>query len=254
MSTVAHHTSPQHGRHHRRRVLAELAFGLIPLGLVATGTAGSFELPASYIGLAIAIYTAIATMVMSLLPSQAWPGLGAGNRVTAGRATLVASLAALVPYPQILFDEGYWWLVGMATVALCLDGIDGLLARRTGTATAFGARFDMELDSFLMLVLAALVWRSDRVGPWILGLGLPRYIFIAAGWLLPWLRSPLPPLLRRKAGCVAQGVALIVCLTPVASPTIAASLAAITFTLLLTSFAVDVVWLFRHRRPPSHTA
>jgi phosphatidylglycerophosphate synthase len=40
---------------------------------------------------------------------------------------------------------------------LALDGLDGWLARRFGLASAYGARFDMEVDGFLILVLALLV-------------------------------------------------------------------------------------------------
>ena len=108
-----------------------------------------------------------------------------------------------------------------------------------------------ELDSLLMLVLAALVWRSGRVGPWVVLLGLPRYLFVAAGWLMPWLRAPLPERLRRKAGCVIQGIALLVCLAPIVPPGLAASVAAVTLALLGASFGVDILWLFRTwGRPP----
>ncbi|MBM64225.1 MAG: CDP-alcohol phosphatidyltransferase [Acidobacteria bacterium] len=247
MTMTPNQSSPRYSKSRRHRALAELAVGLVPLALVTTGITRWFGLPNSYVLLAFLSYLVIAGLVISWLPSQDWPGLGAGNRVTAGRGTLVASLAALIPYPQILFDEGYWWIIGLATVALCLDGLDGLLARKTGTTTAFGARFDMELDSFLMLVLATLVWQSGRVEPWILAMGLPRYGFVAAGWLWHWLRAPLPPRLRRKTGCVAQGVALLVCLGPVIPPFVASTWAAATLCFLLASFAVDIVWLFRRR-------
>jgi phosphatidylglycerophosphate synthase len=126
---------------------------------------------------------------------------------------------------------------------MVLDGVDGQVARRTRSATAFGARFDMELDSLLMLVLAALVWRSGQVGPWVLLLGLPRYLFVAAGRLRPWLRAPLPERVRRKAGCVIQGIALLVCLGPIVPSGLATVVAALTLALLVSSFAVDVVWL-----------
>ena len=58
-----------------------------------------------------------------------------------------------------------------------------------------------------------LVWQSGRVGAWILAIGLARYAFVLAGWLLPFLRAPL----RRAAGarrCVQQGVTLLLCLLP----------------------------------------
>ncbi len=40
-------------------------------------------------------------------------------------------------------------LVALASAALVLDAVDGQVARRTGTATALGARFDGEVDAFL---------------------------------------------------------------------------------------------------------
>ena len=43
------------------------------------------------------------------------------------------------------------------SVALALDGVDGQVARRTGTVSALGARFDMEVDAFLVLVLSVHV-------------------------------------------------------------------------------------------------
>ena len=227
---------------------AELAVGLVPLVLAAAATARRLELPRDYVLTAVAAYGLFAAAVQGLLPPQPWPGLGAANRVTVGRAALVLSLAALVLHAQALSSAGLWWIIGMAIAALCLDGVDGLVARRTGTGTAFGARFDMELDSILMLVLAALVWRTGRLDAWILLLGAPRYVFVAAGRLLPWLRAPLPQRMRRKAGCVAQGVALVVCLAPIVPVALAAAAAAITLLLLSGSFAVDIRWLFAHRQ------
>ena len=248
MPATTSHPPPGPPVHGRGRVAAELAVGLVPLLLVAGATARRLELPRDYLPAAVAAYGVFAAAVQGLLPAQPWPGLGPANRVTAGRGTLVASLAALVPYAQGLSSPGLWWILGLATAALCLDGVDGYAARRTGTATAFGARFDMELDSFLMLVLAVLVWRSGRLDAWILLLGAPRYLFVAAGWIRPWLRAPLPERLRRKAGCVAQGVALVVCLAPIVPAGLAAAGAAVTLMLLIGSFAVDVRWLFAHRR------
>ena len=44
-------------------------------------------------------------------------------------------------------------IVVLSTLALVLDVVDGWVARRTRTSTAFGARFDGEVDAFLILVL-----------------------------------------------------------------------------------------------------
>lgn len=82
-------------------------------------------------------------------------------------------------------------LVPMTAVALALDAVDGWVARRTGTASALGARFDMEVDAFLILVLSVQV--TPAVGPWVLAIGGLRYAFVVAGWLLPWMRGPCRP-------------------------------------------------------------
>lgn len=232
----------------RIRVAAELAAGLVPLLLAAGTIARRLELPPAYLATAAAAYGLFAAAVGSLLPPQPRPGLGPANRVTVGRGALVMALAALVIHPQAWSDADRWWVIGLATIALALDGVDGQVARHTDTASAFGARFDMELDAFLMLVLAALVWRSGRIDAWILLLGAPRYLFVAAGRVVPRLRAPLPERLRRKAGCVAQGIALVVCLAPVVPEALAAAGAAGTLALLIGSFAVDVRWLLAQKQ------
>ena len=66
----------------------------------------------------------------------------------------------------------------------------------------------MEVDAFLILVLSVYVARS--VGPWVLAIGVARYAFVVAGWLLPWLREPLPPRYWRKVVAAIQGIVLTV--------------------------------------------
>ena len=218
----------------------------MPLLLAAGATARRFELPRDYLLTAVAAYGLFATAVQSLLPAQPRPGLGPANRVTVGRGTLVFTLAALLLHPQVLSGAGYWWVIGLATLALCLDGVDGQVARRTGTASAFGARFDMELDSFLMLVLAALVWRSGRIDAWILLLGAPRYLFVAAAGSGRGCGLPC------RNGCAGRPGASPRAspwssVSPPSSPVgLAAAGAAVTLVLLIGSFAVDVRWLLAH--------
>ncbi len=137
--------------------------------------------------------------------------------------------------------------MGSGTAVMLLDGLDGWVARRTGTETPFGARYDMEIDAFLMLVLSTLVWLADRAGVWVLLIGGMRYLFVAAGRVVPSLRGPLFPSLRRKVVCVIQGVALLVCLGPVIPGGVAVAAAAIALALLSWSFGVDTVWLLRQR-------
>jgi phosphatidylglycerophosphate synthase len=168
---------------------------------------------------------------------------GAANYVTTLRAVLTLLLAAMAfldPSPRLGWVAG--WTAGL--VAL-LDGVDGWLARRAGMLSAFGARFDMETDAALLLVLAVLALRLDKAGAWVLLIGLMRYLFVAAGWLLPWLTGPLTPTVRGKTVAVVQMVTLALALVlprPLATAATAAALA-----LLAWSFAVDVGRLWANR-------
>lgn len=168
------------------------------------------------------------------------------NQITAIRAALVALLVALIARPVTPALE--WSLVAIALAAVLLDGVDGWVARRTGTVTPFGTRFDMETDAALILALAVLAWRHGKAGPWILGAGLLRYIFVAAGWMWPWMARPLTPTRRGRAICVVQIAALIIALAPIVGPPTSSAVCAIGLGALLYSFLVDTLWLARQRR------
>ena len=81
----------------------------------------------------------------------------------------------------------------LALPAVALDGVDGWLARRSGLSSDFGARYDMETDALLILVLAVLAWRQEKAGAWIVLAGAMRYLFVAAGYIWTWMTAPLPP-------------------------------------------------------------
>jgi phosphatidylglycerophosphate synthase len=174
------------------------------------------------------------------------PNFGAANSVTLARAALTVLLVALLRAPPS--DALGWELVGFGTAAVTLDGVDGALARGRNEASRFGARFDMETDALLILVLAALVWQHDKAGVWIVAAGLLRYVFVAGSWALPWLKAALPPSRRRQAVCVVQIVSLLGALAPVVVLPWSAALALAGLAALVWSFAVDVHWLARNAR------
>lgn len=178
--------------------------------------------------------------------------LGACNAVTYLRATGVAGLTAVIALPASPLDG--WLVPGVAAGILALDGIDGWLARRARRCSAFGARFDMETDAALALVLAALVWQAGIAGPWVLWLGLARYGFVGAGRIWPWLRAPLPPRVRRKAGCVVQIGALVLALVPGLPAALLDGALILAAAMLVWSFGADVVWLRRHGNGPQWQA
>ena len=160
------------------------------------------------------------------------------------RAFLVAFVAGFIAEASL--PGTAWAVVGAAVVATVLDGVDGWLARRTGMASAFGARFDMETDALLIQVLAILVWQYGKAGPWVVASGLTRYVFVAAGWVLPWMRQPLFPSVRRKAICVVQIVGLMLAMLPAIARPASEWIAAMSLAALAYSFLVDTRWLWRH--------
>ena len=169
---------------------------------------------------------------------------GPANQITTARALLVALVAGIVGEPRRPALAAA--AVALSLLVTLLDGLDGWAARRTGLASDFGARFDMEIDALLILTLAVLAWQYEKAGAWVLLSGLLRYLFLAAAWLMPWMRHPLPPSRRRQTICVIQIAGLIIALTPVVPPPVSAAIAAASLLTLCYSFLVDTLWLW-HR-------
>lgn len=170
--------------------------------------------------------------------------LGPAGLVTLGRAVLVGGVTALVTDRLVGGGSPGMTLVVLATAALVLDAVDGQVARRSGTASALGARFDMEVDAFLLLVLSVHV--AVLVGPWALAIGVMRYAFVAAGWWLPWMRSALPVRYSGKMVAALQGIVLVTAATALLPHWLAVALVSAALALLTWSFGRDVAWLWCH--------
>jgi phosphatidylglycerophosphate synthase len=172
------------------------------------------------------------------------PHFGWANAVTAARSSLVGVVTALVatsftdPIPVPL-------LVGLAIPALALDAVDGWVARRTHSISELGARFDMEVDAYLLLVLGACV--AQDLGWWVILIGALRYLFIAAGWMLPWMQAALPPRYWRKVVTASAGVALLVAASGLFPEWVSWIVTLTALALLLESFGRDVLWLVREQ-------
>lgn len=170
--------------------------------------------------------------------------LGPANAVTLARATLVGGVAALVA-DSLAGRTVVPVLIGLAAVALLLDAVDGQVARRTRTVSGLGARFDMETDAFLILVLSLFVAQS--LGGWVLVIGFMRYAFVAAAWALPWMQAPLPMSFSRKVVAALQGIVLAVAGAGVLPGLVSFLAVAAALMLLGWSFGRDVEWLWRSR-------
>lgn len=238
MLTLAATASPRAGA---ARAAAALA---IPLGgallLLPFATAG-----ARLAG--FALFALVALVAWERI-GRSYPHaqFGAANAITLARAAGTALLAALALEPRLLAGGVGWIVAAGVGCLLALDGLDGWFARRQGLASDFGARFDLEVDALLILVLAALAFALGKVGSWVFGIGLLRYAFLLAGRLVPALRGELPPSRRRQAVCVLQIGALGLLLVPGVGPPVSGAIAAGALAALLWSFAVDVRWLLRN--------
>ena len=221
------------------RSSALLVAALLALGVLAPLAAGA--------GL-LAVAVGSWLLVRALRRRGGAPALGPADAVTLVRLVLVGVVVALVADPYVGGTSHGSAVAAVALTAIVLDGVDGRVARATGTASELGARFDMETDALLILVLALLAWRWQRADAWVLASGMMRYAFVLAARPWPWLGGDLAPSRRRQAICVVQVVALVAVLAPWWPAGVAPALAALALGLLCYSFGVDVLELARRRR------
>jgi len=211
-------------------VLAGLA-GTVGLG--GTGAVAGLVYGGGVVGL----------LARALLRSGA-AALGPADLVTLVRSVLVGGVAALVT-DSFRGSTAVGALTLLAAVALALDAVDGRVARHTRTASAVGARFDMEVDSVLVLLLSTFVARS--LGPWVLAIGSAHYALVLARRALPWLRGPVPPRYWCKVVAVVQCIVLTAVAAGVLPRVVAVLVLVLVAALLAESFGREMRWLWRHR-------
>ncbi len=236
-------------------VVSAATNGLAIVVLVSLGLRQVLQLSAADVARGAALFVFIVLLAVRYLPHHhPFPLFGPANRITTLRAALVSLVGGFVGAPETAIVATT--AAGLALVVTALDGLDGWFARRTAMESVFGARFDMEVDALLILILSLLAWTHGKAPIWVVWSGLLRYIFVAAGWLADWMRRPLPPSRRRQSVCVLQVAALIAVVLPQIRPPLSVRLAAAALGLLVCSFAIDTWWLWRHRpaaRLPVHS-
>jgi phosphatidylglycerophosphate synthase len=157
--------------------------------------------------------------------------IGWANLITLGRLltiVVVASSSGAGPAEALC-----------AVAVLCLDWLDGRVARRRREETPLGAKFDMETDALFIAVVGAKLAVAGRLGVWILVPGLLRYMYaIAIG--IAETRGEAPRSRFGRYVFAIQGASLAVALWPVKSVFIPLAVGA---TLLTTySFARSAYW------------
>ena len=216
------------------------AFGVMPVSGLGFALAAS---DMAAVVLALCAYLAAAGLAVEGF-RRAYPHgtVGLCNLVTLSRLMLSAIL--LVP---LVAATSPWAVFAVAALALTLDGADGWLARRSGLTSGFGARFDMEVDSALALILAVNAYAAGTAGALVLLIGMPRYLFLAAALVLPWLAREVPERFSRKAVCVVQIATLIALQLPPVAAGLANPVVVAVALALGWSFGRDILWLWRTR-------
>lgn len=231
--------------HPTRSVRHQVAVGIAGLVVLLAVLTASGGLGAPAWAIALACAGALALAVLGAAARSGRDTLGPADVVTLTRALLGCAAAALTA-EVLLGHRATPALLAVVVPALVLDAVDGRVARRTGTASPFGGRFDGEVDAFVILVLSVAV--VPVVGWWAIAAGAARYAFGAAGRGQSWLRGErLEFRYWRKVVTATVGILLTVALAGVLSPW--GSRAAVVGALLLLaeSFGRDVWWLWRRR-------
>jgi phosphatidylglycerophosphate synthase len=221
------------------------AAGLIAQVLLLAVLAGTDGLGPVGWAVGIACALTMATLLARGLARASGEPLGPASWVTLARATLAVGVAALAA-DSFTHDTPVALLVTLAAVALVLDAVDGWVARRTGMATTLGARFDGEVDAFLILALSVYV--APACGAWVLAIGAARYLFLTGEWLLSWMRAPLPPRRWRKVVAATQGIVLTVAAAGVLPLALTQALLVAALVVLTASMCESVWWLWSRRR------
>jgi phosphatidylglycerophosphate synthase len=189
----------------------------------------------------------VITVVLASALQRTGHRLGPADRITLTRAVLTCGVAALVTGAPN--GAARTALVCLSAAALVLDNVDGRVARRTGSVSRLGARFDLEVDAFLIFVLSVDVSRS--LGAWVLVIGLARYGLVAAQQVMPWLRATAPARYWCKVVAAVQGVVLTVAAAQVLPRALVVAAVAVALLLLVESFGREVWWLWQRRPAPT---
>jgi phosphatidylglycerophosphate synthase len=222
--------------------------GLIAQVALLTALAGTVGLGGAGALAGSAYGAAVVGLLARALRRSGAAALGPADLVTLARSVLVGGVAALVADSSTGPDR-VGALTALAVVALVLDAVDGPVARGTRTVSAVGARFDMEVDSVLVLLLSACVARS--LGGWVLAIGSVRYAYWFAGRAMPWLRRPVRPRYWCKVVAAVQGIVLVAAAAEVLPRLVVVLALVVVAALLVESFGREAWFLWRSHRAGS---
>lgn len=218
--------------------LAGLAVAQMASGAVVLALAGPTSVPVAALALILSLVTwPVATWT---LHPRGHGGVTAADLLTSLRHVGAGALAtSTVLVLAGALEERSWPLALLLWATIATDALDGPVARRTGTAGPIGGAIDMEADAALFMVLSVLA--APVVGPWVLLIGLMRYLYVAAMRVRPALRRPLAFSQSRRLIGGGQGVAIGIAMLPIVPVPLAQAIVGLALALLLFSFGRDVL-------------
>ncbi|WP_222183392.1 CDP-alcohol phosphatidyltransferase family protein [Geminicoccus harenae] len=216
--------------------------------LVLAATAAAAVMGAATLLPVVLLASCSALLVLAAASQPSSDGPGPADLVTGLRLGMAIGIGV-----SVLCGSPPGGLVAaLLLLALSTDAADGWIARRTASATRFGARFDLETDA--VLLGAASLAAMPVTGPFVLAAPLLRPAWLLAGRALPWLERPLPPSLRRRILCALPIFLLLAVPWPLAGSRLAVPAAALAVLLLAASFLIDLAHQWQQRRVPGPAA
>lgn len=203
--------------------------------LVAAGGV-AFALPAGVLSLvALGSFAVLLWLARGQYTPQGV--FGAANAVSLSRLLLLCAFGTLVvrPGPRE---------AALLVLIFALDGLDGWLARRQSTCSAFGARFDMEVDALMVLLVGFMLFGNERLPAFILVPGALRYAYVLALWVVPGRLREAPASRFGRYGFTLMAVALCASTWPLPWHRPFAALASLVIVL---SFARSLLWSISQR-------
>ena len=170
---------------------------------------------------------------------QLRPYAGYANWITFGRFLLLLLFLCNVDNfsKQWLF-LGFLMVIGM-------DGLDGWAARCYQQSSDWGALFDKEVDSFLVLGISLVLYLVEGLPIWIVGIGLLHYVYELTLYFLGWQYVAIPP---NPIGKYVAATLFISLLTPFILPfTIATPILGVASIFTLTSFSISFILIIQNR-------
>jgi phosphatidylglycerophosphate synthase len=155
-------------------------------------------------------------------------GFGLPNAITTLRLVLTSGLL----FGGLLIPA--WVLVLVALAVVTLDGVDGWAARRFGSQSEFGARYDTAVDSLFTLALSVLLLGREVLGGWVMIAGFWHYAFVLWAWVFPSARESERSLF---AACIFVALVSTMGVAFLLPPPVATPLVALAVILQSASFA-----------------